>query len=375
VIVQRCGRIDRLGSKHKQIGLVSMLPPEDLDTHIGLLRRLDERFRRMHGLGLGDEEVTTLAGDRPGQTLEQLRALYRDDNDNALDEIELAWTFGSTDYMRSPLTAFLQAAGAERLQSIPLGASSVKRLPRDWPYGEGVFLCMAAPPSATGDRQTHWRFYPVAPAGGYRDVVVDDVAVFRAISCRPTEPRAHVDDADRPSGPGVFDWQLIGRAAEHLAEEINRARDQAELHRGASEKSNKLRRELVTQTQDVGDELTDLDDLLDRLEQVRVEDYDARVKGSQFERLRRDLKKAADAPQRLELTRRLIELGLFGRPVDEDALASAKPVTPDDLQLVSYEVLLRGDATPAPSALEPAQMTLLAEVQPVLSADDRSGMP
>ena len=156
VAVQRAGRIDRLESPHKVVWLVSMLPPEGLDRHIGLLTRLNERFRRIHGLGLGDERVTTLAGDVQGQTLEQIRRLYADDA-SVLDEIERTWTFGSTDYMRQPLAAFLSRAGSERLSSIPVGVSSVKRLPREWRHGAGVFLAFAAPALPGEQRETYWR--------------------------------------------------------------------------------------------------------------------------------------------------------------------------------------------------------------------------
>ena len=83
-MVQRAGRIDRLGSTNADIYLVSMKPPEDLEQHLRLLSKLDERFRRIHGLGLGDEQVTTLSGDRPAQTLEQLRRLYQDDDERVL---------------------------------------------------------------------------------------------------------------------------------------------------------------------------------------------------------------------------------------------------------------------------------------------------
>jgi superfamily II DNA/RNA helicase len=96
VAVQRAGRVDRLGSPHQTVYLVSFLPPEGLEKHIGLLARLDERFRRIHGLGLGDEQVTPLAADRQAHTLEQIRRLYADDA-SVLDEVERTWTLGSTD--------------------------------------------------------------------------------------------------------------------------------------------------------------------------------------------------------------------------------------------------------------------------------------
>ena len=66
VAVQRAGRVDRLNSPHDVVHLVSFLPPEGIERHIGLLARLDERFRRIHGLGLGDEQVMPPRGGHPG---------------------------------------------------------------------------------------------------------------------------------------------------------------------------------------------------------------------------------------------------------------------------------------------------------------------
>ncbi|HLH66342.1 MAG TPA: SNF2-related protein, partial [Solirubrobacteraceae bacterium] len=174
--VQRAGRIDRLGSPHRLIHLVSFLPPEPLERHIGLLARLDERFRRIHGLGLGDEQVTPLAADRQAQTLEQIRRLYADES-SVLDEVERTWTLGSTDYMRHPLEAFLARAGAEKVQSIPLGVSSVKRLPDSWGHGPGAFVALAAPAGRDQTSETHWRFYPRLPDGGWGEPLFDEIEI------------------------------------------------------------------------------------------------------------------------------------------------------------------------------------------------------
>lgn len=368
VAVQRAGRIDRLGSRNPQVFLVSMLPPEDLNLHLRLLERLDERFRRIHSLGLGDERVTTLRGDQQVKTLEQIRRLYQDDDERVLDEIELTWTFGSTDYMRSPLTSFMHAKSLEALKSIPIGVSSVKRLPQDWKHGEGVFVCLATQPTSDGDRQTFWRFYPRASGGAYGPALRDDVAIFRAISCHPGEPRAEL--ADHPPGPGIFDWELISRAAIELAEELNQASAQAELYRGASQKSNALRREVLGQTADFDEVPDGLDDLLDRLEQVRIEDYDARTKGSDFYRARRDLKTATTRDDRYAAATLLAATGLelLGAPADDQA-APGRDVRPEDLQLISYEVLLAGASIPSPAAMQPAQIALLPEFQPTLTPD------
>jgi hypothetical protein len=64
---------------------------EELDRHIGLLGRLDERFRRIHGLR-ARRRAGHAARRRPaGQTLEQIRRLYADDA-SVPAEIERSWT-------------------------------------------------------------------------------------------------------------------------------------------------------------------------------------------------------------------------------------------------------------------------------------------
>ena len=111
VAVQRAGRVDRLNSPHDTVYLLSFLPEDNLERLLGLMDRLDKRFRLYKQLGLADEPVTNLPADQiVSKSLEQLRRIYRDDND-VLDEIEKTWTFGSTDYMRSPLEAFLRQRG------------------------------------------------------------------------------------------------------------------------------------------------------------------------------------------------------------------------------------------------------------------------
>jgi Helicase conserved C-terminal domain len=353
VAVQRAGRVDRLGSKHDKVWLVSMLPPEDLERHIGLLARLDERFRRIHGLGLGDERTTPLASDVQGQTLEQIRRLYRDDG-SVLDEIERTWAFGSTDYMRQPLSTFLVSAGRERLAAIPLGVSSVKRPPNSWPHGSGVFLALAAPAPSGHERETYWRFYPRS-SGEQIAPLRDDVAIFRAIACRQDEPRA--DLPERPPGPGIFDWDLIARAAGELANELTLLRSTAEVARGASERSRAIRTEIRADAADL--DVPRLEDLLDRLLQVRAEDFDGRSGWRRFQDARRTLKRADTEGERFDAARVLVELGLelFGAPVPEDIDSAPTEVTATDVQLVAYEALVAPDAT-APEEAPAEQMKL-----------------
>ncbi|HZU16319.1 MAG TPA: helicase-related protein [Candidatus Dormibacteraeota bacterium] len=338
VVVQRCGRIDRLDSPHEKVLLVSFLPEEGLDAHLGLVQALDQRFRLIHVLGLGDEPVTKLPGDRVTITFAEMRRLYGDDP-TVLDEIERTWTLGSTDYMRAPLEAFLIRHAAEKLKEIPLGVQSVKRLPDGWRHGPGAFVAFAY------QDESIWRFYPRQP-GGWGPALTDEAEIFRAIVCSESEPRASL--AEPFPGPGgVIDWTLLRRAAEEVAEELTRRRATAALQRGASERSRKLRLRL----HDLGDlvgEVPGLDQLLDRLEQVRIEDFDHRAGYAPFLERVRAAERASTAGERHDLLIDAVRRGLelLGPPEDADA-DEVEIVEPRGLQLVAWEVLVERDYQPA----------------------------
>lgn len=355
IAVQRAGRIDRLGSPHRVVELVSFLPPEGLERHIGLLARLDERFRRIHGLGLGDEQVTPLVADRQAQTIEQIRRLYADEA-SVLDEVERSWTIGSTDYMRHPLEAFLAAAGAEKVSSIPLGVSSVKRLPAGWAHGPGAFIALSGPPARDGHRETYWRFYPRADDGTWGEPISDEVEIFRAIAARDGEPRA--DPQWQSDGPTVIDWDLLRRAAAELAAELTRERSTAQIHAGGSERSRRLRNELRAGLEGLAVE--GADQLLERLLQVRVEDFDGRSGWRPFDDARRRLKRATTLGARREAGSEVVRRGLdlLGAPVEPQADDDVGriEVAADELRLVSYEALVAGAAETRRSPPAPAPL-------------------
>jgi superfamily II DNA or RNA helicase len=256
VAVQRSGRIDRIHSPHHTVYLVSFTPPESLNAHIGLLGRLDDRFRRIHGLGLGDEPVTELSGDVQHRTLEQMKQLYCADDPTVLDETEESGLLRSTDGMRLVLDMFLRRAGRERIDRIPYGVSSVRRRPADADLPPGAFLAFAEPDTG----QTHWRYYPQRH-DGWGNAHTDEMRMFRAINCDEHEPRAELPDP--PPGPTCIDWDLVARAAGELADELNTARVTAARRAGSA--TNQFRTQVQRKTAG-----TDVDatDLLDRLEEV-----------------------------------------------------------------------------------------------------------
>ena len=338
VIVQRAGRVDRLNSPYAEIGIYSFLPEEGLEAHLGLIRRLNERFRLIHFLGLGDEPTTRLSGDIPGTTFEQLQRIYRDDA-SILEAFDRAFLMGSTDYMRQPLEAFLRQAGREALREIPVGVQSVKSAPRDWSFGAGTFVAFRH--GKTGIGETHWRFYP--DSGG--PTLQNEEQIFRAILCGRSEPRIHLEDDRWP----LIDWALLKRAAEEITLAMNQRRATAGILRGASERSRKIREALLVASQGIAYASPDLDTLLDRLEDVRVEDVDFKP---EYRGFRDWLHRAGstDEKDRAGALARAVSLGLELFGATTTAVVDAGDIRAADLTLVAWERIVATGAASEPAA-------------------------
>jgi hypothetical protein len=257
--------------------------------------------------------------------------------------------------MRQPLEAFLTEAGVERVRQIPVGVSSVRRLPAEWQRGEGAFIAFAGPASRSGERDTYWRFYPRLHDGTWGDAAADEVEIFRAIACRRAEPRASLPWP--APGPTAIDWDLLRRAAEELATQLTLERSTAAVAAGASERSRQLRAELRGGFQ--GLEVDGAEELLERLLQVRVEDYDGRSGWRRFDDGRRRLRRASTLGERREAASELIEAGLdlLGTPLDETAEPMERiEVSADELQLVGYEALVEDGGAVVPPTHAPGRL-------------------
>jgi superfamily II DNA or RNA helicase len=346
VVVQRSGRIDRLNSPHREVQLISFMPDEGIDAHLDLVRTLNERFGLIHFMGLGDEPVTPLPSDMQTVTFEQLRKLYADE-ESVLDEVERRFAIGSTDFMRAPLEQFLIDAGEERLREIPVGVQSVRHEPKGWRWGPGVFMAFKF------EEETIWRFYQQSSTG-WGSPVTDELALFQAIACARGEPR--VELGGQPEGPGgVIDWDLLRKAAREVADEITRHRATADIARGASERSRKLRQDLRQLASAADYESGAFDQVLERLEQVRVEDFDVQPGWRAFEdglrAARRETSLAALSADLDDLALRGLEI--LGPPEDENA-SSVIEVDPASIELVSWEWLIPAADVRAPSPTQEA---------------------
>ena len=129
-IIQRFGRIDRLGSKNKQIQLVNFWPTKDLDGYINLKERVEARMALVDVTATADDNV--LATDQIEELIEddlkyrnqQLKKL----KDMVLDLEEMNESISLTDFtlddFRIELLNFIEK-NRKKLEETPLGLYAV----------------------------------------------------------------------------------------------------------------------------------------------------------------------------------------------------------------------------------------------------------
>ena len=116
-MIQRAGRIDRLGTEFDTLHVFNCFPQTGLEQLLGLVERLQDRIRDIdRTVGLDASILGEVVSSR---SLEQLRRLHQEDQ-SVIDELEREIELVSTDEMKLPLILYLQQAGLEKVKSIPL---------------------------------------------------------------------------------------------------------------------------------------------------------------------------------------------------------------------------------------------------------------
>lgn len=193
-MVQRAGRIDRLGSPFEVIHIHNFFPEEGLEGLLGLVKKLMDKIEQIDkNVGLDASILGEIINPR---TFNALRRIEQEDSTIA-EELEAEAEL-SSEFMRSVLSAFLQTAGVEQLEAIPYGVHSgmAKRDTR------GVFLHFKV-------RGEHlWRFYDVDKG----KVIDSKQRIFSIIQCVENTPRVE----------GAFDIDAIIReVSRQLLDDLN----------------------------------------------------------------------------------------------------------------------------------------------------------
>jgi len=162
-IIQRFGRIDRIGSPNTSIQLVNFWPNMELEEYINLEQRVSGRMVLLDVSATGEENLIEQQSGDPMNDLEYRRKQLLKLQDAVIDLEDLSSGVSITDLtltdFRIDLARYLKAHPG-KLESMPLGASAVVTTTEaDLP--PGILFCLQA------DGQTAERAvdpgYPLAP--------------------------------------------------------------------------------------------------------------------------------------------------------------------------------------------------------------------
>ncbi|GEM_PF-4978929 len=174
-LIQRAGRVDRIGSPFAEIALYNVFPEAELESLLGLVQRLAARIAQIdQTVGLDASVLGEVISQR---SLEQLRQLHHKDQ-RVLHDLERQAELVSTEEMKFPLVSYIQQIGERVVAELPMGIHSGKHyVARDG--RPGTFLAFRA-----GERH-FWRFYPDDGSEPEKSVR----AIYAMIACAREEAR------------------------------------------------------------------------------------------------------------------------------------------------------------------------------------------
>ena len=149
-MVQRAGRIDRIGSDFDVLWIYNMFPDRGLDRLLNLVESLSRKIADIDRLGMLDASV--LGEEVHPQTFNTLKRINDEDN-SVIEEEEQFTELASSEVLLQQLRAFLDGGGREAIANIPDGIhSGLQR-----PGARGVFFYFRG---NNGPKQYNfWKYY------------------------------------------------------------------------------------------------------------------------------------------------------------------------------------------------------------------------
>lgn len=149
-IVQRFGRIDRLGSTNTQIRLVNFWPNMDLDAYIGLERTVSGRMKLLDVSATGEENIIEADPGNGMNDLEYRRLQLEAMQNQVIDLEDLSQGVAITDLTLNDLRLDLAQLSEEeqtKIERLPLTVHAPVPASDDLPDG-AIFVLRAETPAA-----------------------------------------------------------------------------------------------------------------------------------------------------------------------------------------------------------------------------------
>ena len=214
-MIQRAGRIDRLGTDYDNLFVYNCFPEEGLENLLGLVARLQQRIATIdREVGLDASVLGETISDKSIEELYRLKkADTKAEKEAILEELEQAADLVSLDEMRLPLLEFIQQKTEEAVEEIPLGIHSTRyfNIPDYDVTDGGLFLAFRA------EDRHFWHFYPRINEHIVTEpdkLITDKRKIFNWLKCKESDfplpeelPPAQFDSA-------IF--EILETAIDHL---------------------------------------------------------------------------------------------------------------------------------------------------------------
>lgn len=144
-VIQRFGRIDRIGSKNNKIQLVNFWPNVDLDTYLNLEQRVKGRMVMLNVSTTGEDDILNSDFNKEMNDLKFRKAQLQQLQNNVVDLEEVSGTISITDLTFNDFKSDLQNAlinFENELNNSPLGMYSVVDINEVDGIQEGVIFVL-----------------------------------------------------------------------------------------------------------------------------------------------------------------------------------------------------------------------------------------
>ena len=177
-MVQRAGRIDRIGSDYDTLWIYNMFPDVGLERLLGLVESLNRKIADINRTGFLDASV--LGETVNPQNFNTLKRI-REEDGTVIDEQEQFTELASNEFLLHQLQSLLASGAQKMLDELPDGIHS--GLERSG-Y-RGVFFYFTAA-SAKGEGRLHfWRYYDLVE----KRIIDNRFVIANLIACSPDTPR------------------------------------------------------------------------------------------------------------------------------------------------------------------------------------------
>jgi superfamily II DNA or RNA helicase len=312
-MVQRAGRIDRLGSSFDTLSIYNMFPDRALEALLGLVKSLTSKIDVINQTGFLDASVLgEVVTPRDFNTLRRIA----DEDNSVIAEQESFLELASSEVLLAELQKVLATEANRWLTDLDDGIhSGLER--RDT---RGMFFYFTAPHPHQG-RSHFWRYYDLA-----QDRIIDNrYHIMQIIACGPETPRF-----PPPYGEvNVFDIQE--RVIESVLTDVEQQEVVAIVAKPVAEEQNIVSQILQEHFNHPSFDRKELRELRKFLKQPLV--------GASVQLLRKsiqDYTSSSDPHGLIEVVRSLYQQqGCVAVDVPSDQ--PRKRLTRDDLHLVCYE--------------------------------------